>query len=1269
MLIGLLPLIGWAADYGPASLAKTSTPYNGDQTVQPLVRNGNLISITLGDEVIFGYDETGAPIEGYVRNAGVYDVTVEQWSDGEPVHFTYTVTRKTMNVLLANTEKVYGDAFPEPEWVYINEFPVGDEDLAVKGGKILFATGVLDGEGDKAIWCTTSDVYVANPDLTPNPNYNKPNAGGTATCSVAPAKIYAHALDGAKVFGECDEDADLQYEYLGWVIPEGGAEYDKYDDKVIAGKGTEVVVRAEGQEGENVEDSPYGLTVDASKVKIQDYEIVYEPFEFEGEMLPEQGKLTIEKKSITEEMVASVKYFVDGVEANYTVKEDGTVEVEGFTYGKVLTWEITMIDNDVCISDNGKRELTPDDVDTPVCVDGECGDDLEICGKGNYKDCIPFRVPDPQPTCLNITAGAEPGEFTLGEEFEINYEITGWQKGEDFSEAVEDVISYEIFDAAGEKVEQPIENAGEYTVKFTVGELPAEPAGLANYTVCDEPEDITVTVDPICIEQARIELTDQPKDDNDEPTCYAYTGGKIEPAIEVYFGETKLVEGTDYEVTYGNEEKDNIHVANGGIIIVKGLGNYANEECELTQEFCIAPGNAIVRVAPIDFNKSVTVDGATYYQNGRYYGQAEGDIVLEYEGITPEAFAALEITAARWGGRNVGFYPVAFFDKEGNQLTPGTMDMFDKPTNTLTECTLTPKGSDITVTLVPGLYEIRKNWDCLSFTGEITTTYGDRELINPATADIEELFKEFKDKFTGNGFLENDAMTWIDSETGLPRKEVIDISNAKIQLCAWDEENQTAGEPIVAPCNENGDKRYLPAGTFAVKVTDCASSNYYLCDIVLKVINQRRKISIWIDPMVLGPRDTFNEEAVTWAYQRNNEATDRGIALLDTDEDPSYDASVLRVPGNDDAKKFFNIKFRYSNKVELITLYVYNVSPFNPNYEPIVRRSDLGDTAGHFIIHRVAKDLQDNPWNDLVQKITAFDAETGSAWDEETPVEERLVEKVYFRTFDASQSVSSNLFDLFEEGEDGEWEPKTAEIGGELDTENGFPMYADKWYAMVLPFDCSVYELGHEFFQYGVINVLDESNTKDNVIAFKLQATGMIPANTPFCVKLGDMGQVVPEDGKLIVKNLDQMFFENKKIVAPRNKETGEIDFGCVYSEDESGVRFYGSYDGKFGFKANEYFFTTSSKVSTFNNYYYGSEDNTTWLRPSGSFLYTPEASGARTIIMQEEDGSFTAIESIENIAKVNTAEGWFTTNGVKLNAQPTQKGVYIHNGKKIVVK
>ena len=39
------------------------------------------------------------------------------------------------------------------------------------------------------------------------------------------------------------------------------------------------------------------------------------------------------------------------------------------------------------------------------------------------------------------------------------------------------------------------------------------------------------------------------------------------------------------------------------------------------------------------------------------------------------------------------------------------------------------------------------------------------------------------------------------------------------------------------------------------------------------------------------------------------------------------------------------------------------------------------------------------------------------------------------------------------------------------------------------------------------------------------------------------------------------------------------------------------------------------------------------------------------------------------NAAEAVKAEGWYTINGIKLNAAPTQKGIYINNGKKIVVK
>ena len=59
----------------------------------------------------------------------------------------------------------------------------------------------------------------------------------------------------------------------------------------------------------------------------------------------------------------------------------------------------------------------------------------------------------------------------------------------------------------------------------------------------------------------------------------------------------------------------------------------------------------------------------------------------------------------------------------------------------------------------------------------------------------------------------------------------------------------------------------------------------------------------------------------------------------------------------------------------------------------------------------------------------------------------------------------------------------------------------------------------------------------------------------------------------------------------------------------------------------------------------------------------------APSIIVEEADGSTTAISGITADGVAVKAEGWYTIDGMKLNAAPTQKGVYINNGKKIVVK
>ena len=54
------------------------------------------------------------------------------------------------------------------------------------------------------------------------------------------------------------------------------------------------------------------------------------------------------------------------------------------------------------------------------------------------------------------------------------------------------------------------------------------------------------------------------------------------------------------------------------------------------------------------------------------------------------------------------------------------------------------------------------------------------------------------------------------------------------------------------------------------------------------------------------------------------------------------------------------------------------------------------------------------------------------------------------------------------------------------------------------------------------------------------------------------------------------------------------------------------------------------------------------------------------------DDGETTAIESEKvtvNSEKFAAATVWYTIDGRRLTKAPTQKGLYIHNGKKVVMK
>ena len=57
-------------------------------------------------------------------------------------------------------------------------------------------------------------------------------------------------------------------------------------------------------------------------------------------------------------------------------------------------------------------------------------------------------------------------------------------------------------------------------------------------------------------------------------------------------------------------------------------------------------------------------------------------------------------------------------------------------------------------------------------------------------------------------------------------------------------------------------------------------------------------------------------------------------------------------------------------------------------------------------------------------------------------------------------------------------------------------------------------------------------------------------------------------------------------------------------------------------------------------------------------------------ILIEEPDGNTTAIKAL-NVDTMTSysVDGWYTLNGVKLQGMPTEKGIYINNGKKVVIK
>ena len=215
-------------------------------------------------------------------------------------------------------------------------------------------------------------------------------------------------------------------------------------------------------------------------------------------------------------------------------------------------------------------------------------------------------------------------------------------------------------------------------------------------------------------------------------------------------------------------------------------------------------------------------------------------------------------------------------------------------------------------------------------------------------------------------------------------------------------------------------------------------------------------------------------------------------------------------------------------------------------------------------------------------------------------------------------------------------------------------MYANKWYSMVLPFATSVKQIS-EAFGYALVDIFNTNSNDANDVSFKVHM-GDIEANQPFIVKI--YKDIKADDENATYPGLlTGVKFENVQIEESNNTTL----------EDAYGNQYVGLYSGKLGGFKVEYDWTYGlGKDATT----YQPIDNANFfIRPLGAYVHfkDPQEHNARTITIEELGGETTVIQI--NSDATDDAKGWYNMNGVKMNAAPAQKGVYIHNGKKVVIK
>ena len=217
------------------------------------------------------------------------------------------------------------------------------------------------------------------------------------------------------------------------------------------------------------------------------------------------------------------------------------------------------------------------------------------------------------------------------------------------------------------------------------------------------------------------------------------------------------------------------------------------------------------------------------------------------------------------------------------------------------------------------------------------------------------------------------------------------------------------------------------------------------------------------------------------------------------------------------------------------------------------------------------------------------------------------------------------------------------------------------WNTLCLPFSLTATQITASPLAGATIKTLDNSNTGTSLsdagaLTLKFNTVDAIEAGKPYIVKWETTGD-----------NIVNPTFSNVTISSTTPTPVENYD---------QKVTFVGQYS-PFSIVANDALLGDNQghkneiiMMATQNNL--GYSQTTRQLKCFRCHFYVPANDGelsARSIVVDFGDGETTEIGTINNNRETIANNQWYTLDGRKLTGKPTTKGVYIHNGRKEVVR